>query len=477
MKKNKNKRGLMIFNIVLPILIVICTGLLFLQNYLYNTKDRVAVLDTAERDGTFFLFDDVTVEIVTRGGDAGSWVSENISDPDGKISYPTIVGTIYELVLINKSSNTITDWTATIHIPEFMYVNNTWNGDFEYHQHVLSGNEKVQAVDLAEYSNYDITLDYYMTSIGPFVELDEGDWFTYYPDASMSEMPIVPKVKGSDKESHARIGFIMYFPTRAVDYIADFSHGEIHYHLHANILKNPLFPIICVMVVAWISCIMSSIIVKQNMKRFIEKQELADAAIEQTMRTFVNFIEAKDPSTMGHSVRVAEYAKQISEKLGFSEDEAQRVRWIALMHDCGKIYIPDEILTKPGRLTDEEYEIMKKHTVYGSEILRDFSSIDGMGLGAISHHERYDGSGYPNGLKGEEIPLIGRIICVCDAFDAMNSRRCYRHNLSKQVILDELSKNRGTQFDPVVIDCLLALINSGEIVFSEIANEEASEKQ
>lgn len=477
MKKNKNKRGLMIFNIVLPILIVICTGLLFLQNYLYNTKDRVAVLDTAERDGTSFLFDEVTVEIVTRGGDAGSWVSENLIDPDGNMVYEKIVGTIYELVLINKSSNTITDWTATIYIPEHMYVNNTWNGDYEYHQHVSSGNEKVQALDLAEYSNYKITLDHYMTSIGPLVELDEGDWFIYHPDASMSEMPITPKLKNSDKESHARIGFIMYFPTRAVDYVADFSHGEIHYHLHASLFKNPLFPVICVMTVAWISCLMSAIIVKQNLKRFIEKQELANEAIEQTMRTFVNFIEAKDPSTMGHSVRVAEYAKQISQKLGFTEDEAQRVRWIALMHDCGKIYIPDEILTKPGRLTDEEYEIMKKHTVYGSEILRDFSSIEGMGLGAISHHERYDGSGYPNGLKGEEIPLVGRIICVCDAFDAMNSRRCYRHNLSKQVILDELSKNRGTQFDPVVIDCLLALINSGEIVFSEIANEEAPDKQ
>lgn len=455
----------------MPILIVIGTAALFLQNYLYNHKDRVARLEDAERDGTAFLFDEVTVEIVTRGGDAGSWVSENISDPDGKISYPTIVGTIYELVLINKSPNTITDWTATIHIPEFMYVNNTWNGDFEYHQHVRSGNEKVQAVDLAEYSNYNITLDYYMTSIGPFVELDEGDWFKYYPDASMSEMPIVPKPKNSDKESHARIGFIMYFPTRAVDYIADFSKGEIHYHLHTSIFKNPLFPVLCVMVVAWISCLMSAIIVKSNIKRFIEKQERDAKAIEETMRTFVNFIEAKDPSTMGHSVRVAEYSRLIARKLGFSDEEAMRVRWIALMHDCGKIYIPDEILTKPGRLTDEEYEVMKKHTVYGSEILRDFSSIEGMGLGAISHHERYDGSGYPNGLSGEDIPLIGRIICVSDAFDAMNSRRCYRHNLSKQVILDELNKNRGTQFDPVIIDCLLALIYSGEIEFSDTAEE------
>lgn len=469
----KRKLGLLIPNIVLPILIAICTAALFLQNYLYNTKDRVAQLDTAERNGTLFLFNDVTVEIATRGGDSGSWVSENLADPDGNIVYERIVGTIYELVLTNNCSNTITEWTATIHIPEHMYVNNTWNGDFEYHQHVSSGAEKTQSIDLAEYSNYTITLDHFMTSIGPLVELDEGDWFTYYPDASMSEMPITAKAKNADKDSCARIGFIMYFPTRAVDYVADFSHGEIHYHLHASIWKNPLFPVICIMVVAWISCLMSTIIVKSNMKRFLEKEKRDAKAIEETMRTFVNFIEAKDPSTMGHSVRVAEYSRLIAEKLGFSEDECDRVRWIALMHDCGKIYIPDEILGKPGRLTDEEYEIMKKHTIYGSEILRDFSSIEGMGLGAISHHERYDGSGYPNGLSGEDIPLIGRIICVSDAFDAMNSRRCYRHNLSKQVILDELNKNRGTQFDPVIIDCLLALINNGEIMFSDTVVETA----
>lgn len=228
---------------------------------------------------------------------------------------------------------------------------------------------------------------------------------------------------------------------------------------------------ICVMVAAWISCLMSAIIVKQNLKRYIEKQKLSDAAIEQTMRTFVNFIEAKTPGTMGHSVRVAEYSRLIALKLGFSDEEATRVRRIALMHDCGKIYIHDEILTKPGRLTDEEYEVMKKHTVYGSEILRGFSSIPGMGLGAISRHERYDGSGYPNGLSGEEIPLIGRIICVCDAYDAMNSRCCYRRNLSKQIILDELNKNRGTQFDPVIINSLLALRYGGEIEFSDTAEE------
>ena len=133
------------------------------------------------------------------------------------------------------------------------------------------------------------------------------------------------------------------------------------------------------------------------------------------------------------------------------------------MHDCGKLYIPDEILTKPARLTNEEYEVMKKHTVYGSNILRDFTSIKDIQLGAMYHHERYDGKGYPTGKSGEDIPLIARIICVSDAFDAMNSQRCYRANLSPEVIQSELKNNKGTQFDPIIVDHLLKLIDDGRI--------------
>ena len=110
--------------------------------------------------------------------------------------------------------------------------------------------------------------------------------------------------------------------------------------------------------------------------------------------------------------------------------------------------------------------------MYGAEILRDFTAIDGIGSGALSHHERYDGKGYPNGIAGEDIPIIGRIICVSDAFDAMNSRRCYRSSLSEEVIINELKNNRGKQFDPVIVDCLLALIDSGRIKFSETNNEQ-----
>lgn len=466
--RKKVSKPLLIINIVLPILLIIGMTVLFLQNHLYNTRERVHSFSDGQREGTAFVFDDVTVDIVTRGGDSGSWMNDPVLDDDGNVLYKPSVGTIYEMVVINNTTDTITDWKATVYIPEEMCVVNTWNGDYEYHQNVESGNEQVQTLDLAEYTNYDITLEHFMTVSGAMVRLYPGDYFIYYPDVSLNEMPIAPKQVDSDKESNTRIGFIMYIPEKEIDYVADFSVGEIRYHMHTSIFKNPFFWVLSVAMLIWISCLLALIIVKLNLRRLIEQQKHDEEIIEQTMQTIVNFIEAKDPYTMGHSLRVAQYSVLLAESMGFSEAECKHFYYIALMHDCGKIYIPDEILTKPAKLTEEEYELMKKHTVFGKEILRDFTSIEDIGMGALSHHERYDGSGYPNGLEGEDIPVIARIICISDAFDAMNSRRCYRRNLSADTILDELKKNRGKQFDPFIVDHLLKLIETGKIKMAGI---------
>ena len=462
----QGNRTLKIITVILPIVIIIGFAALLLQNHLYNTRERTADLSDGEREGTTFLFDDITVTIEPRGGDTGSWESTALIGPEEVVIFPDSVGTIYELVLVNNTSDTVTDWTAKIYIPEEMCANNTWNGDFEFHQNPGSANENVQTLDLADYSKYEIMLDYFMGISGPMIRLHEGDYFIYYPDEIAGEVPLEPKPKLSDKDSHARIGFIMYLPEKDLDYAADFSQGEICYHLHRSVTKIPFFWLLSAATVVWLSCLLALIIVRLNIRRLLEQQKRDEKIIEQTMQTIVNFIEAKDPSTMGHSLRVAQYSKMLAESMGFTEGECKRIYYIALMHDCGKIYIPDAILGKPARLTDEEYEVMKKHTVFGGEILRDFSSIDGIGMGAMSHHERYDGGGYPNGISGDDIPLIARIICVSDAFDAMNSKRCYRDSLSADIILDELRKNKGKQFDPNIVDHLLKLIENGTIVLT-----------
>ena len=466
MQKIKSGKLLNIINIILPIVIVVGAIVLLLQNYLYNSRERVCDFSKATREGTSMIFDDIIVNLAPRGGDSGSWVSTNLSDNDGNLIYSSTVGTIYEIEIINNSTDNISDWSAIIRIPEEMCLNDAWGGEVEFHQNVNSGSEQVQRINIPQYSKYDITLEHYLTPSGIMVKLYEGDHFVFIPNEDTGDDNIMgrksPTMTGNVKE-----GFIMYIPSKAEDYVADFSIGEIHYHLHTSIIKNPFFWVLCGLTVAWMISFITMITVKMNLKRYVEQQKRDKKIIEQTMQTIVNFIEAKDPSTKGHSLRVAQYSKLIAEKLGFSEAECEQVYWIALMHDCGKIYIPDEILGKPGRLTDEEYETMKKHTVFGGEVLRDFNAIDNIITGAMFHHERYDGKGYPNGLAGDEIPLIARIICASDAFDAMNSHRCYRNPLSDDVIIGELKNNRGTQFDPVITDCLLALIESGNITIAK----------
>lgn len=153
----------------------------------------------------------------------------------------------------------------------------------------------------------------------------------------------------------------------------------------------------------------------------------------------------------------------IAEEMGFEGEELDRIYYVALLHDCGKIGVPHKILRKPERLNDEEFEVIKSHTVHGGEILDHFKSLNNVGEGALYHHERYDGRGYPEGRKGEDIPLIARMICVADSFDAMNSNRVYRKKLTKEDILNEIEKNKGTQFDPKIADVFLGLIKSGKI--------------
>ena len=140
----------------------------------------------------------------------------------------------------------------------------------------------------------------------------------------------------------------------------------------------------------------------------------------------------------------------------------------AQMHDIGKIGIPDSVLNKVGRLTDEEYAIMKSHTVRGAEILKDFTLVENVEDGTKYHHERYDGRGYPEGLKGEEIPLFARIIGVADAFDAMTSNRVYRNHMDTDYVMNEMKRGRGTQFDPQALDAFLSLVEKGVINLEEI---------
>lgn len=196
----------------------------------------------------------------------------------------------------------------------------------------------------------------------------------------------------------------------------------------------------------------------------------------ETILTIAQAVDAKDERTSQHSVRVSEYSVMIARRLGFSEESCEELRKMAMLHDIGKIGIPDCVLNKPARLTDEEYEIMKSHVERGAEILKNFTLIDHVAEGALYHHERYDGKGYVHGLKGEEIPLNARIIGIADAFDAMTANRVYRKKLELEHVLEELKKGSGTQFDPKLVEIMLGLIQDGTIDVTQIYESVSGEK-
>lgn len=172
-------------------------------------------------------------------------------------------------------------------------------------------------------------------------------------------------------------------------------------------------------------------------------------------------IDAKDRYTNGHSFRVAAYAVALAQRLGLPGDEIQLLQREAMLHDIGKIGIPDDVLNKPGRLTPDEFRVIQSHTSIGWQILEHLSSLQGAAEVARYHHERYAGKGYPTGASGDAIPLHARIVTIADAYDAMRSNRIYRTGLSRERIRKELTDGRGTQFDPKLLDLFLELADSG----------------
>ena len=180
---------------------------------------------------------------------------------------------------------------------------------------------------------------------------------------------------------------------------------------------------------------------------------------EQTATALVNAIDAKDKYTHGHSSRVAVYSRKIAEMLNKSEEECNEIYYAALLHDVGKIGIPGSIINKDGKLTDEEYKTIKQHPSMGGQILQSISEYPYLSIGAMSHHERYDGRGYPNGLKGTDIPEIARIVAVADAYDAMTSKRSYRDPIPQQKVREEFVKGAGSQFDPDFARLMVHLID------------------
>ena len=245
--------------------------------------------------------------------------------------------------------------------------------------------------------------------------------------------------------------------------------GSLNNELNLRILKQRTFwesawcivAIVTVLILVLLLAALMTVRIRNGI--LVRKQQKSKILVQQIIRAFAKTIDSKDKYTNGHSFRVAEYAALLAEKLGYKPEQVEEIHNIALLHDIGKIAIPDAILHKTEQLTEEEYELMKQHTTKGYEILSEISIFPEMSIGAKYHHEKIDGTGYPLGLKGEEIPDFAKIIAVADTLDAMYSTRPYREKQSLEVVADELRRVAGLQLDDKVVTVLLELILDGKI--------------
>jgi putative nucleotidyltransferase with HDIG domain len=259
--------------------------------------------------------------------------------------------------------------------------------------------------------------------------------------------------ENNDMGNIAEVFFILFSPifvNKRFFFLV--SAGTIIKYLLGVIITNNLELFLAIIIS--IVCILAAFIILNSFRGYVNAiKNSYDAQLEGIVKGVVATLELKDPYTRGHSDRVAKYSLLLAEQLNqFSEEELKYFYYSCLLHDVGKINIPDHILMKPGKLTNEEYEIIKTHPTVGAEILQGIEGIEACIDVIKSHHERWDGKGYPEGLEKENIPLLARITAIADAFDAMTSTRSYRAALSFEEAYNRIIEGKATQFDPNLVD-------------------------
>ena len=413
------------------LLFILAFGLLFFVLYC-ERKSQTFV--TFEQDANSILTNDRDLYIV-------------FSTPDGKC-WPESNGTFgaqYDGEFFNNTNHLFTDWTVTVQLPKNYWVDSFWNFDGEFY---YSGNVQPipeSHINFPEYNNQFKAEENYIV---------------------MKKLPgnKVTEVKGKNTfvSEPFMVGMIMYTPSLFTIKRVTIT-GRFIYEPTESFLYYFLIIAMGIDVLLLLVLITIQITVNKKVIYYELRQKLDSDIIIQSFKTFANFVDARDPYTRGHSLRVASYAREIASRMKMTEQEQMEMFWFGLMHDVGKIGVSDSILHKPTSLTDNEYDEIQSHVLKGYEMLADFTAMPMLKEVAKSHHEHWDGTGYCEHLKGQEIPLGARIVGVCDAFDAMNTNRCYRPKLPKKQIIEEFKKCSGTYFDPKIAKIMIAMIEDHSI--------------
>lgn len=456
----KNKKRIILVIIFFIIFVLSIFGLERFRQYVNNSDGEQRSYIYGEAGGDDYL--SVNVEMTD------SWVKALPDDfkidehfTDSKfasrngINQIECIGRTVEVTLENVSVYRISRWDLEYDVPCDMYFDKAWNGDVEIHQF---GDEHVDTISTKEMPVKDTDIIYEEADELYLIPLKKGDRIIYHPIDF--EYPLAEEYSNNEGEvKETTIGFIVY--TEDDSFTPD--DFKVRYKLVKGIEDYRLYSVLSFVMLASGVMALGIAIFAFVSARYDRIHEHDMEVVSQAIGTFSKFIDSKDRYTHNHSYRVAGYSKLIAHKYGMTDEECDHIYYIGLLHDTGKVLIDDRILNKPGRLTKQEYEIIKSHTTKGAELLKDFTAIKDISVGALYHHERYDGKGYPSGLSGGNIPLVARIICVADAYDAMSSNRVYRAHLDKETIIEQLTVNKGKQFDPEIVDIFLSCLESGEV--------------
>lgn len=245
---------------------------------------------------------------------------------------------------------------------------------------------------------------------------------------------------------------------------ADISLDEVHDYTVKYVTNIVAIAVVSLLICVFIGAKMSISNQKAGeVELLLEQQKRDKELMREIIEAFAKVVDLKDSYTQGHSFRVAKYTQMLARELGYDEESVEKYYNIALLHDIGKIGVPDNVLNKPGKLTDEEYDLIKSHAARGYDVLKSISLMPEIAIGAEFHHERPDGKGYPNGLKGDEIPMVAQIIGVADCFDAMYSNRPYRARMNFDRVVSIIEDVSGTQLSSEVVEAFLRLVEKGEL--------------
>lgn len=408
----------------------------------YNNEDRRITDESTVTE--------VTVDIHKRALATDAW------EKNDAFENVILKARIYEAVIVNNSKSVMPDWKLRINIKEDCYINNAWCGNVEIHQLNVKG-EKEQTLDLRNTDASDVTLDHIVAGQDLLIPLKRGDYLIYHPNTTQAEAEI--PVNSTDEFSgQVNIGFIFYGLTDEID----FSDYVFDYHIHKSYFSGTTGRIYMVLIPCWAALLILFGAVSWLILWFEGRLFRQDELVNESMALCANMADSKDYAYTGHSERVAKYSRMIAEQMGMDKKDCDNVYYAALLHNAGYNMLPPDLLRKTTKLSGDEFKLMQTHTVRGAELVKGMRAVPHAEDAARYHHERYDGKGYPEGKKGNDIPLVARIISVADAFDSMNHDRSYRKKYTREHIREELISNNGTQFDPLVVSIFLEVLEDIE---------------